>query len=234
MEPVTNRRLGVSVKHKHGLQCFLRPVSSVFAMAPGLALGVAGHVMRVDCQHMAAVMAAGAADAPHCQFQIFGVPRRVPLQQVVNCHVAGNKVEAVGDLESFLTDGDSSAEKRAQRRLVDQVQGQARRKVVRARATTLSTQHIPRSQTEQLWQQQPYPGHVARDFVSQQLPNGSLNVVRRAWLRAKLAPGALRLNFSGSAQCRVHGVEPFFGRPYSVITRSTLRTDICTPSCFSF
>lgn len=233
-EAAAEGQFGIGVEHEQRLGGLRRLPPGVLPVAPGLSFGVADHVVRIHRQQAPEVLAADAADASQRQLQILGVLHRVRGQQFVDGLVAGHEGKAVGYLEPLLAYGDAIPQEGPERRLVDQMQRQARGKVVGARAGAPAAQQIPRPQTEQLRHEQPDADHVAGHLVGEQLPHGPLDVLRRAGLGAQRAPRAPRLDGTGGVQCRIQGVEPLFWSPYSVITRSTLRVEIATPSCLSF
>lgn len=91
----------------------------------------------------------------------------------------------------------------AQRRFVDQVQGQARSQGFIGQFTRPGSQQIPGAQAKVLGREQPQAQEVARNLIGQELPDLPLQAWGVGALQAHLLSGAL----CGQNWRRVFGVE---------------------------
>ena len=93
-------------------------------------------------------------------------------------HVAGEKRQAVGQLEDPLVQGAAVPQAgAAQRRLVNQLQRQARFHSLRALSRPAAHQ-VPGPQAQQLGDEQPDAGQVSHDLVGEKLSHAVLDAPR--------------------------------------------------------
>ena len=164
----------------------------VMAVGPHVPLAEAADAMGIDGQQPALEVARGAADLAQGHLEVQAVGDRAGPEQFVDGHVAGEERQAVGQLEDPLVQGAAVPQPgAAQRRLVDQLQRQARFHALRALSGPAAHQ-VPGPQAEQLGDQQPDAGQVSHDLVGEELSHAVLDA---PWI-ARDGLGAL-LGWSG-------------------------------------
>lgn len=103
----------------------------------------------------------------------------------------------VSQRESFLAEGAPGAQvARAERRFVDQLQGQPGLDGLRAAAGP-GAEQVPSAQAQMVGEKQPDTDQVAGDFVGQQLADLTFQALRIGWGRALFLGGALGENRPG-------------------------------------
>ena len=147
----------------------------VFVLAPRhLAFGVRAHPVRIDGQELAGEVAAGAAQLAEGHFQRLRLFDGVGCKQGVDGLIRGDEGQAVGQLESLLSQAAPPAQTgHAQRGLAHQLQGQARLDALRAFSGP-AAQQVPRAEAQMLGDEESQAGVRARDLVSQQLADAAL------------------------------------------------------------
>ena len=129
-------------------------------------------------------------------------------EELVDGHVAGEERQAVGQLEDPLVQGAAVPQAgAAQRRLVDQLQRQARPHAFRA-LTGPAAHQVPGPQAEQLGDQQPDAGQVSHDLVGEELSHAVLDAARIA--RDGLGALPVRPDLDGRLRARAVAIEFFF------------------------
>ena len=182
---------------------------SVEAVPAHLALGIAGHAVRVQGQQLAAKMMAGPAQLTQSDLQLLSFRYGMAVQQSMDGLVGGNKGQAVGQLESFLRERAAmTVGTQTQGRFVDQVQAQTGFHPL-GRLAAPAQQEVPGSQAQVLGEQQPDADLIAGDFIRQQLPHLPLQTGGVGGCGALLRYGSLHLDILGRMG-RVKGVEFFF------------------------
>ena len=117
---------------------------------------------------------------PRATWRSQAVGDRASPEQLVDGHVAGEERQAVGQLEDPLVQGAAVPQPgAAQRRLVDQLQRQARPHALRALSRPAAHQ-VPGPQAEQFGDQQPDAGQVSHDLVGEELSHAVLDAPRVA------------------------------------------------------
>jgi hypothetical protein len=186
------------------LLMMLGAVSTHLALAPG------AHAVWVQGDALAAEMPAGTAEQPQGRLQGASVGHAVGIQELVDGGVAGDKRQAVGDLEAALAQAAAIAHPGdAQGRLVDQLEGQPRLNL-RGGLARPSAEQVPSAQAEVFGHQEPEADQRAADLIGQELPHGPLEAGRIGPFDAPLAVGALGLDLGGGAGPGAERVEFFF------------------------
>ena len=178
-------------------------------MPARLAFGEAFDAMRIDGEKAPREMAAGAADLAESKLQALRIGDAMNGEQFVDGDIGGNKGQAIGEFETFLTQGAVAADAvDAEGRFVNQMHGHAWSESI-ARALTPGAKQIPGAQAQMLRGQQPDADLIAGDLVGEQLANLPLDACRVTGLGTLFAPGALGMDvLRGSF--RAKSVEFFF------------------------
>ena len=122
-----DRLAGIDVQDEEGLGRLDGPLPGILTVGPHVPLGVAAHAMGIDGQQPAPEVARGAADLAEGDLEVEALGDRASPEQLVDGHVAGEERQAVGQLEDPLVQGAAVPQPgAAQRRLMDQLQRQAR------------------------------------------------------------------------------------------------------------
>ena len=129
-------------------------------------------------------------------------------EEFVDGHVAGEKRQAVGQLEDPLVQGAAVPQSgAAQRRLVNQLQRQAWSHALRALSGPAAHQ-VPGPQAEQLGDEQPDAGQVSHDLVGEKLSHAVLDAPRIT--RDGLGAIPVRPDLDGRLRARAVAIEFFF------------------------
>ena len=102
--------------------------------------------------------------------------------------------QPIGQFKARVAQGAIRTQSRsAQRRFMNQVQRQARvQSILIGRFPRPNPQDIPGSQAQVFGHEQPQPEQIARDFISQELPDLSFHAAGVGWFQADSFCGALR------------------------------------------
>ncbi len=157
--------------------------------------------MWVQRQEASPVVARGAPDLAQGYLEKLAVRDGVRGQEVMDRDIGGQEGETVGQLEPPLVEATPGAYARAaQRRLVNQLQGQPGLNPLGGLASPAAEQ-VPGSQAEQLGGQEPEADRTVADLIGQELTNLPLDAagIAREHGRARLGgPSGNRLGLAGT------------------------------------
>ena len=146
-------------------------LQAVFAQSQHLPLSGRVQAMGIKSQQPGGKVAQGVTDFPQRHLQSLGLLKRMGVEQLMNRGIRGDKRQAVEQLETALTDrAVFPCSIHAQRRFVDQLQGQASHQVAGRRGSP-PLEQIPSAQPQVLGNQKPQSNQVAVNLVGQKLAN---------------------------------------------------------------
>ena len=199
---------GVGVEYEKGLSGLGGPLLTILAVGSHVPLAEAAHAMGIDGQQPAPEMARGAAQLAECHLKTQAVGDGTSREKLVDGHVAGEKRQAVGQLEDPLVQGAAMPQPgAAQRRLVNQLQRQAWSDALRSLSGPTAHQ-VPGPQTQQLGDQQPDAGQVSHDLVGEKLSHPVLDAPRITGDGLGASLGGP--DFDGRLRARAVAIEFFF------------------------
>ena len=204
----TDRLAGLDVEREKGLSRLRGPFPLVMAVRPHVPLAEAAYAMGIDGYKSAQEVTRSATDLAQSHLEMQTVGDRAGREKFMHGHVAGEKRQAIGQLEDPLVQGAAVSQSgTAQRRLVNQLQRQARSHAIRVLSRPAADQ-VPGAQAQQLGDQQPDAGQVPHDLVGEKLSHPVLDAPRIT--RSGFGAIPVRPDVDGRLSSRAVAVEFFF------------------------
>lgn len=131
-----------------------------------MAFAVAFNAVRIESEDVALEVAEGRAEFAEGELEGLGFADGMSVKEVVNGGIGGDKVEAIGDFETVLTEsagvpfsGD------AERCFVNELQSDAWLNVTGGGGGP-ATQQVPSTQAQVFRDKEPDAGQVTADFIT--------------------------------------------------------------------